>query len=72
MLTCSHEFSLINNIQNLQMLDSHVCIVFIPEAKSFLMTFGVAAMVVASKDKKLASAAQQLLASPNLRISSSR
>ncbi|CAL9151293.1 unnamed protein product [Musa hybrid cultivar] len=29
------------------------------------------AMVVASKDKKLASAAQQLLASPNLRISSS-
>ncbi|XP_042375112.1 glycerol-3-phosphate dehydrogenase [NAD(+)], chloroplastic-like isoform X2 [Zingiber officinale] len=55
-----------------QMLDSHVCIIFIPEAKSFLMTFGVAAMVAASKDKKLARAAQQLLASPNLRISSSR
>ncbi|XP_042381271.1 glycerol-3-phosphate dehydrogenase [NAD(+)] 2, chloroplastic-like [Zingiber officinale] len=30
------------------------------------------AMVVASKDKKLARSAQQLLASPNLRISSSR
>lgn len=29
-------------------------------------------MVVASKDKKLASAAQQLLASPHLRISTSR
>ncbi|KAK1321680.1 hypothetical protein QJS10_CPA03g00923 [Acorus calamus] len=35
------------------------------------LTYNLAAMVVASKDKKLASAAQQLLASPHLRINSS-
>ncbi|RRT75248.1 hypothetical protein B296_00009622 [Ensete ventricosum] len=38
---------------------------------AMLLRDGDVSMVVASKDKKLASAAQQLLASPNLRISSS-
>jgi len=37
-----------------------------------LLPFAFAAMVVASKDKKLAHATQQLLASSHLRISTSR
>lgn len=40
--------------------------------KLLIFSFNFPAMVVASKDKKLANAAQQLLASSYLRISTSR